>query len=262
MRRRAAPGLRYANLAVRSRRIEHIVADQIPRAIELRADLVSVLVGGNDLVKLGADPLALASRLGDGIRQLRASGCEVLLVTPFLPRRRASLLLAKRFALFNSELRILARTTGAVLLDLETVPEIGDLSLWADDAVHLNPRGHQILAYERRRVSACRTPNPLAASKSCCTPMRPKTKQQGHREQRGFACTRCHGRFVGFAAAPLGTGASPSMRGSSPSAVRPAPASTADASRGRRSEPARRTNRSRDCPVGVTSGRAYVHRQA
>lgn len=141
-------GLRYANLAVRSRRIEDVVSDQIPRAVELRADLVSVLVGGNDLVKLGADPVALAARLGDGIRRLRASGCDVLLVTPFLPRRRASLLLARRFALFNSELRVLARTTGAVLLDLEAVPMIGDLSLWADDAVHLNPRGHRMLAYE------------------------------------------------------------------------------------------------------------------
>ena len=140
-------GLRYANLAVRSRRIEHVVCDQIPRAIELRADLVSVLVGGNDLVKLGADPVTLAARLGDGIRRLRASGCEVLLLTPFLPRRRASLLLAKRFALFNSELRSLARTSGALLLDVETVPPIGDLSLWADDAVHLNPRGHRMLAY-------------------------------------------------------------------------------------------------------------------
>ena len=141
-------GLRYANLAVRSRRIQHVVCDQIPRAIELRADLVSVLVGGNDLVKLGAEPVALAARLGDGIRRLRASGCEVLLLTPFLPRRRASLLLAKRFAIFNSELRSLARTSGAVLLDVETVPPIGDLSLWADDAVHLNPRGHRMLAYE------------------------------------------------------------------------------------------------------------------
>lgn len=141
-------GLQYANLAVRSRRIEHVVRDQIPRAIDLRADLVSVLVGGNDLVRLGADPVALAARLGDGIRRLRASGCDVLLVTPFLPRRRASLLLAKRFALFNSELRTLARTSGAVLLDVETAPTIGDLSLWADDAVHLNPRGHRMLAYE------------------------------------------------------------------------------------------------------------------
>ncbi|WP_404430966.1 GDSL-type esterase/lipase family protein [Microbacterium lacus] len=141
-------GLRYANLAVRSRRIEHVVRDQIPRAIELRADLVSVLIGGNDLVKLGADPLALAARLNDGIRMVKASGAEVLLVTAFLPRRRASRLLAGRFAQFNSALRTIARDTGAILLDLDTVPALGDLSLWADDVVHLNSRGHRLLAYE------------------------------------------------------------------------------------------------------------------
>ncbi len=141
-------GLRYANLAVRSRRIEDVVRDQIPRAIDLRADLVSVLIGGNDLVTLGADPLALAVRLGDGIRAVRATGCEALLVTVFLPRRRASRLLAGRFAEFNSALRAVARDTGAILLDLETVPALGDLSLWADDVVHLNSRGHRRLAYE------------------------------------------------------------------------------------------------------------------
>jgi phosphatidylinositol alpha 1,6-mannosyltransferase len=144
----APAGLRYANLAVRSRRIEHVLADQIPRAIALEADLVSVLIGGNDLVKMGADAVDLAARLGDGIRILRRAGCDVLLVTPFLPNRRASLLLARRFAQFASELRALARETGAVLVDLETVPALGDLSLWADDAVHLNARGHRLLAYE------------------------------------------------------------------------------------------------------------------
>ncbi|MGC5223913.1 SGNH/GDSL hydrolase family protein [Micromonospora sp. DT81.3] len=141
-------GLRYANLAVRSRLVEHVVCDQIPRALELKADLVSVLVGGNDLVRLRADPEALAARLGDGVRRLRESGCDVLLVTPFLPRRRASRLLARRFARFNSQLRGLARSTGAVLLDLEAVPAVSMTSLWADDAVHLNSRGHRLLAYE------------------------------------------------------------------------------------------------------------------
>ena len=121
---------------------------QIPRAVELRADLVSVLVGGNDLVRWDADPVALAARLGDGIRHLRAAGCDVLLITPFLPRRRASLVLAARFARFNSALRSLARDTGAILLDLEAVPALSELQLWADDAVHLNPAGHRLLAYE------------------------------------------------------------------------------------------------------------------
>lgn len=142
------PGLRYANLALRSRRVEHVISDQIPRAIALKADLVSVLAGGNDLVRAIADPAVLAARLGDGVRLLRHSGAEVLLVTPFLPRRRASRVLARRFALFNSELRALARDTGALLLDLETAPAIGEPSLWADDMVHLNSSGHRFLAYD------------------------------------------------------------------------------------------------------------------
>ena len=137
----AGSGLRYANLAVRSRGVEDVVSGQIPRALELRADLVSVLVGGNDLVRLRADPAALAARLGDGVRRLRDSGCDVLLLTPFLPRRRASLLPAARFARFNSALRSIARDTGAILLDLEAVPALGELPLWADDAVHLNAGG-------------------------------------------------------------------------------------------------------------------------
>lgn len=144
----AHPHLRYANLAVRSRRVEHVVSQQIPRAIALKADLVSVLAGGNDLVRAVADPVVLADRLGDGIRLLRQAGAEVLLVTPFLPRRRASRVLARRFARFNSELRALARDTGALLLDLEIVPAIGEPSLWADDMVHLNSGGHRFLAYE------------------------------------------------------------------------------------------------------------------
>jgi len=85
---------------------------------------------------------------GRGVRRLRESGWDVLLVTPFLPRRRASRPLARRFARFNSQLRGLARSTGAVLLDLEAVPAVSMTSLWADDAVHLNSRGHRLLAYE------------------------------------------------------------------------------------------------------------------
>ncbi len=41
---------RYANLAVRSRRIRDLTREQVPRALELRPDLVSIFMGSNDLV--------------------------------------------------------------------------------------------------------------------------------------------------------------------------------------------------------------------
>lgn len=145
--RGSADPFRYANLAVRSRRVTHLLAEQVPEALALRPDLVSILIGANDLVARRVEPIAVAGRVEAAVRTLRAAGVDVLLVTPFLPRRRAAMLFARRFAVFASELRRIAAATGAVLLDLEALPAIGDLELWADDKVHLRPRGHRFLAY-------------------------------------------------------------------------------------------------------------------
>jgi phosphatidylinositol alpha 1,6-mannosyltransferase len=138
---------RYANLAVRSRRVAHLVDEQVPRALALRPDLVSILIGANDLVGRAVDPIALAAVLAGAVRTLRDAGIDVLLVTPFLPRRRAAVLFARRFAVYASELRRIAADTGAILLDLDALPAIGELELWADDKVHLRSRGHRFLAY-------------------------------------------------------------------------------------------------------------------
>jgi phosphatidylinositol alpha 1,6-mannosyltransferase len=144
--------LHYANLAVRSRRVRDLAAEQIPRALAMRPQLVSILMGSNDLVGRSADPLALARELEDGVRRLREAGCDILLVTPFLPRRRAARLFARRFAVYNSELRRIAQEHGCRLLDAEALPGIGALELWADDKVHLRPRGHRLLAYRAADV--------------------------------------------------------------------------------------------------------------
>lgn len=143
---------RYANLAVRSRRMRDLTREQIPRALELGPDLVSILMGANDLIGHGTDPLVLGAELERGVARLRAAGTDVLLVTPFLPRRRAARLFARRFAIFNSEVRRIAAAHGCLLLDLEALPAIGQLEMWADDKVHLRSRGHRFLSYRAADV--------------------------------------------------------------------------------------------------------------
>ncbi|MGW9114854.1 glycosyltransferase [Microbacterium sp. NPDC055683] len=143
---------RYANLAVRSRRVRDLVTTQAPQAIALRPDLVSILMGANDLVGHGADPVALARELEGVVRDIRATGADVLLVTPFLPRRRAVMLFARRFAAFAHEIRRIAAETDSLLLDVEALPELGDLSMYAEDKVHLRSRGHRLLAYRAAEV--------------------------------------------------------------------------------------------------------------
>ncbi len=63
----ASEPVAYANLAVRSRKVADVVEVQLPLAVARGADLVSVLIGANDLVGARADAASLASRLGDAV---------------------------------------------------------------------------------------------------------------------------------------------------------------------------------------------------
>ncbi|WP_307481388.1 glycosyltransferase [Microbacterium trichothecenolyticum] len=151
---------RYANLAVRSRRVRHLIDEQIPAALALEPDLVSILIGANDLV--GPAPVlpAIVAEVESAVRAVRRTGADVLLVTTFLPRRAAARLFARRFAAYNVELRRIAQEQGAILLDLEAVAEIGELPLWADDLVHLRSSGHRLVAY--RAAEALGVPDAAA----------------------------------------------------------------------------------------------------
>ncbi len=138
---------RYANLAVRSQRVSHLVDEQLPRCLELRPDLVSILIGANDLVQPVCDPLSLAAEVEDAVTRLRSAGCDVLLATIFLPDRLAARVFTRRFAVYNARLRAVAARTGATLLDLAADVDLARVDVWADDKVHLRSRGHRSVAY-------------------------------------------------------------------------------------------------------------------
>ncbi|WP_235201433.1 GDSL-type esterase/lipase family protein [Microbacterium sp. CH12i] len=143
----ARGGLHYANLAVRSRRVRDVCGEQLARARELSPDLVSILIGANDLVKSHADVAALAASLEKTVQTLRDDGADVVLITPFLPDRRAARLFTARFAEFSSRLVGIAERTGAMLLDTDLHPSLASRPNWGEDLVHLSSRGHRFLAY-------------------------------------------------------------------------------------------------------------------
>jgi lysophospholipase L1-like esterase len=74
------PGFRYANLAIRGKLLPEVVAEQVPRAVELAPDLVSLAAGGNDILR-GSDVDALAARFDPAVAALQAAGCRVLIFT-------------------------------------------------------------------------------------------------------------------------------------------------------------------------------------
>lgn len=145
--RLAGASLEFANLAVRGRRIADVVDGQIPHALDLSPDLVSVMIGGNDLMSPAADPDALASRLEGGVRRLRDAGTTVLLANIFDPQFAFFLKPFRgRAAVFNANIWSIARDQRATVLDVWGVREFRDPAMWASDRVHLSTRGHRLLA--------------------------------------------------------------------------------------------------------------------
>lgn len=148
--RRTAAGdepLRYANLAVRGRLLRPIVVEQVPAALDLRPDLVSLVGGGNDLLRLDADPDRLARHLEAAVVRLRDAGTQVLLSTgmdtaqtPLLRRTRP------RVAVFNAHIWSIARRHDAHVLDLWGMTSLRDWSRWSDDRIHLTAEGHRLVA--------------------------------------------------------------------------------------------------------------------
>ena len=72
----------YANLAVRGRKLHDVVGPQLEAALTMTPDLVSMVGGGNDLLRPSVDLDGLASRLEDAVVRIRQAGADVLLATP------------------------------------------------------------------------------------------------------------------------------------------------------------------------------------
>ena len=142
-----SPDFRYANLAVRGRRMKHIFGEQLEQTLEWKPDLVTVLAGGNDVLRPGNDLDALADKFEWGVRQLRDAGIRVVLLaghdTGWIPILR---LYRGRIAVFSMHMRAVAERTGTEIVDLWALNALNDPRAWSDDRLHLNGAGHQIVA--------------------------------------------------------------------------------------------------------------------
>ena len=99
----------YANLAIRGRLLGRIVDEQIEPAVALQPDLITISAGGNDVIRPGTDPDAIAARLDPALARLTATGATVVLFTgvdvAFSPVFRR---IRGKVAIYNELLRGLA----------------------------------------------------------------------------------------------------------------------------------------------------------
>lgn len=142
------PGFRYANLAVRGRRLAGIVADQVPPAVDLQPDLVTMAGGVNDALRRRWDVTDLERHLQSGVSTLTAAGAEVVIVTYGRPAGRSPLIesVRRRLAEYREVTYDIAARHGCRVVDFWEYSVFHDARFWSEDRLHLNPVGHQRVA--------------------------------------------------------------------------------------------------------------------
>jgi lysophospholipase L1-like esterase len=138
----------YANLAVRSLGIDAIVDEQVPAAVAMRPDLVTIAGGANDLLGVRVDVDRVVRRLDEAIAATRQAGAQVVVFAGFDPRAQlpTGRLLTARTIAYNAGIRAAAERHGALLVDLWAMDELHDSRLWAPDRLHLSTVGHRHVA--------------------------------------------------------------------------------------------------------------------
>ena len=84
------PELRYANLAVRGRRMDEILDEQVQTAVMLEPDLVTIYAGMNNLLLLRNDVDAMMARYAEGLKTLQQTGAIVARLHGGRPRHRTA----------------------------------------------------------------------------------------------------------------------------------------------------------------------------
>lgn len=154
--------VRFHNLAVSGSQTSDVLARQLPAALELRPDLLSVIVGVNDTLRCTFDIRAVATRLDEVYGAAARQGAQLL--TACLPDPGAMLglpaalarPLARRQRAVNAVVHALSERHRAVHLHLAEDEWVADRTLWSADRLHPGERGHRLVAARFHALLAAR----------------------------------------------------------------------------------------------------------
>jgi len=155
------PGGQLHNLATTGAQAADVERSQLPRALELRPDVASVVVGINDTLRRGFDPARVHDALAHVIGSLRAAGAVVLTMRLPDPGRMLGMPtalarpLGGRIRELNQIMDQLAAQFGTLHFDAAEDSQVYDRCMWSVDRLHPSERGH--------RHIACRFHDQLAA---------------------------------------------------------------------------------------------------
>ncbi|CAM5239684.1 SGNH/GDSL hydrolase family protein [Streptomyces aurantiogriseus] len=148
----AGQSVEFTNLAVSGAQTRDVLERQLPEALALRPDLVSVVVGVNDTLRCTFDIHAVAARLDTVYSAFTEQGA--VLLTACLPDPGGMLglpgalarPLARRQRAVNTVVHALSERYGAIHLHASEGAWLTDRAMWSADRLHPGERGHRQLA--------------------------------------------------------------------------------------------------------------------
>jgi lysophospholipase L1-like esterase len=145
--REAGHDFSYANLAVRGRLLADVTGPQLDAALALQPDLVSLVGGGNDILRARADLDSIAARLEAAVLRAQAAGADVLLATPVDPADAPLIRhLRGRHGIHTANIFSIAQQHGCYVINQWGMQALRDWRLWAEDRIHMTAEGHRRVA--------------------------------------------------------------------------------------------------------------------
>jgi lysophospholipase L1-like esterase len=147
------PDLEFLNLAVRGYMARHALRHQLEPALRFEPDLVSVFIGGNDVL---LRPLFRPERFAEDYEALVTPfvGRDATVVLSTLPDLTACsplphpfrAVLRRRLIAANTVIEQAAHRHGTVLLDAWSDPRTRRHAMWSIDRIHPSASGHRLIA--------------------------------------------------------------------------------------------------------------------
>ena len=152
--RRVTPDLAYGNFAVDGATSAEVL-EQVPAALALAPDLISVICGANDVLLTSRPDVAGYERRFDEIlTRLREGAPDSSIVTATAPeswhfmelRPRTKARLIEATGNLNDATRRIAAEHGVLCLPVAGHPALSDPATFSSDGLHPSTAGHQMVA--------------------------------------------------------------------------------------------------------------------
>jgi lysophospholipase L1-like esterase len=165
-------GCEYFNFSRPGAKSSEVLEKQLPKALREQPDICALIVGGNDLLRNGFDPVLLYNNLKNCCQQLMAMGSEVIMVELHDPNqllrlpRLMSRVLNRRVTAVNAVYRKVALEFEIITIKTRKINDVHNRQNWHIDRMHPGPAGHFLLARSvaeqlRRRGWAISLPHTL-----------------------------------------------------------------------------------------------------